>query len=152
MRLSTTAMLLSVFFISYIAVESKKMNIEELKKMSKPMMNSCQKKTGVKTEELEAAEKGTFPTGNKPLMCYFRCLAVMFKLTDKDGNISLHHLLHQIDLLVIDEIAAGVNDMLQFCFEHTPKMDDSCEYIYELVICMHKRNTEMNFFEGSLLN
>ncbi|XP_018059494.1 PREDICTED: uncharacterized protein LOC108694471 [Atta colombica] len=61
---------------------------DELRKMAGGLRKKCTGETGATNEMLEEAELGEFPTKDKTLGCYFKCVMEKGGAMKKDGKIN----------------------------------------------------------------
>nr|ASA40276.1 OBP2 [Trichogramma japonicum] len=145
MKLKVSGSIIFILSIYLLSVQCAKMNLDELKKMVKPISSSCKKKNNVPEDLLLASYAGVFPR-EKSLMCYYKCLATMLKLMNKQGQFSLDKMFNQVDLLVVEELAPRVKQIAKDCYDQTPKRDDTCEYTYDLVVCAYNTDSSLSVF------
>nr|QGW50312.1 odorant-binding protein 17 [Chouioia cunea] len=122
----------------------KKMDIDGLKDMLKPMSKSCKTKTGVSDELIAGTANGIWPR-ERSLMCYFKCLAVMLKAMNKQGEITLREINRQLNILVIDELVPRMKQILEQCLATATPSDDACEYAFNLIVCGYKADPTLYF-------
>ncbi|XP_014234727.1 general odorant-binding protein lush-like [Trichogramma pretiosum] len=143
MKLKVSGSIIFILSIYLLNVQCAKMSLDELKKMVKPISSTCQKKNNVPQDLLLASYSGVFAR-EKSLMCYYRCLATMLKLMNKQGQFALDKMFTQVDLLVVEELAPRIKEIAKICFDSTPKIDDPCEYTYDLVVCAYNIDSSLS--------
>ncbi|XP_001603497.1 general odorant-binding protein lush [Nasonia vitripennis] len=136
--------ILIILISQYKLVKCKKMNLDELRDMLRPMSKSCKSKTGVSDEMVAATHQGIFPR-EKPLMCYFKCLSVMLKVMNKQGEIKPKDVERQIDLLVIPELAPTLKKIGTDCYNKVAPTNDACAYAFEIVMCGYQTDPKYYF-------
>ncbi|XP_011505749.1 PREDICTED: general odorant-binding protein 83a-like [Ceratosolen solmsi marchali] len=120
------------------------MDIDGLKNMVKPMSKSCKSKTGVSDELVQGTHNGEFPRDRK-LMCYFKCISVLLKIMNKQGEVNTKTVENQINILANDEVAPRLKEVAKLCYETVERNEDACEYALDLAYCTFTKDSSVYF-------
>nr|QDJ95949.1 odorant-binding protein 6 [Encarsia formosa] len=138
---------LIIFAMQYeLVMCGEKLDIAGLKNMLKPMSKTCKGKTGATDEMIQATHAGEF-SRERSLMCYFKCLSVMLKGMNKQGEATPEAARRQVEIMVREDVAVKLLALGDKCHAKVPpeNYNDVCLYALEYVECCYFEDKSLYF-------
>ncbi|XP_067203432.1 general odorant-binding protein 56a [Linepithema humile] len=107
---------------------------DELRKLGAPIRKKCVAEVGVALETLDKVELGEFPTDDKKLACYFKCVMEKGGVLKKDGKINTKLMTKMLP----QQVKHIGQEMLNEC--KTIEGANNCEIGFNFNKCMYQAN------------
>ncbi|KAK1134678.1 hypothetical protein K0M31_007458 [Melipona bicolor] len=120
--------------------ESKKMTLDETKKMIKSQRKSCSKKNDTPKELLDGQHKGEFPKDER-LMCYMKCILVNTKAM-KNDEILFDFFVKNARAIILDEYIERIENVVEICRSQVTATD-GCEMAWQFGKCIFENDSEL---------
>ncbi|XP_071859230.1 odorant binding protein 6 [Bombus fervidus] len=120
--------------------ESKKMNLEELKKSIKNLRKPCSKKNDTPKELLDGQHNGEFPKDEK-LMCYMKCVLTQTKAM-KGDEIMWDFFVKNARVMILDEYFPRITHLVETC-KNAVTATDGCEAAWQFSTCTYATDSEL---------
>ncbi|CAK9827763.1 General odorant-binding protein 72 (Fragment) [Anthophora retusa] len=120
--------------------ESKRLTIEEAKKMIKNLRKVCSKKNDTPKEFLDGQHKGEFPKDER-LMCYMRCILTATK-SMKNDEILWDFFVNNARLMLVEEYIPRVENVVEVCKVEVTATD-GCEKAWQFGQCVYRTDKEV---------
>lgn len=144
-KMKATILLISVFVVLAIFhnVESKKMNMDQIRNVVKSARKTCASQVGASKELLDnASQKGEFPPDPK-LQCYFKCVLVLSKAM-KNDQLRPEVMKTQAELMLTDDLSERIKVTIDKCFPSITS-SDSCEAAWQFAKCYYETDSSIYF-------
>ncbi|KAK9309088.1 hypothetical protein QLX08_001064 [Tetragonisca angustula] len=122
--------------------ESKKMTMDEAKKMVKNLRKSCSKKNDTPKELLDGQHKGEFPKDER-LMCYMKCILIQTKAM-KNDEIMFDFFVKNARAMIVDEYVERIEKVVEKCRTQVTATD-GCEVAWQFGKCIYETDAEVIF-------
>ncbi|XP_035740320.1 uncharacterized protein LOC118449626 [Vespa mandarinia] len=144
-KMRATILLISLFVVlaNLYNVESKKMDMDQIRNVVKSARKTCASQIGASKELLDnAAQKGEFPPDPK-LQCYLKCIMVLSKAM-KNDQLRPEVMKTQAELMLIDEISERIKETIDKCYPSITS-SDACEASWQFAKCYYETDSSIYF-------
>ncbi|XP_047361835.1 uncharacterized protein LOC124953878 [Vespa velutina] len=144
-KMRATILLISLFVVlaNVYNVESKKMNMDQIRNVVKSARKTCASQIGASKELLDnAAQKGEFPPDPK-LQCYLKCIMVLSKAM-KNDQLRPEVMKTQAELMLIEEISERIKETIDKCYPSITS-SDACEASWQFAKCYYETDSSIYF-------